>query len=146
MWYSNPEKNIYFSTYHPPTLIHLSYLFTSASKPAALKFWPLSQPLSHLRFNLFVTIETFATFLDPIGNCFMQQTLPTLNRKHFFMNILCTKSFRTQKRTRERCSAVVHASSTVAVLTTETNLWTCMLVRCLDCHKAGLCCYLVRHI
>jgi hypothetical protein len=32
-----PGKNIYFSTYPPPTLVHLSQCFTSASKPAALK-------------------------------------------------------------------------------------------------------------
>jgi hypothetical protein len=30
-------RNIYFSTYPPPTLIHLSHRFTSASKPAAEK-------------------------------------------------------------------------------------------------------------
>jgi hypothetical protein len=47
-----------------------------------------SQPLPHLRFNLFLISETFATFLDPVVNRFMRQTLPTINRKHFFMNIL----------------------------------------------------------
>jgi hypothetical protein len=29
------------------------------------------------------------------------------------------------KSTTERCSLVVHSSSTVAILTTETSLWTC---------------------
>jgi hypothetical protein len=42
-------KNTYFSTYPPPTLIHLTHRFTSASKPAAQKsFWLLSQSLPHL--------------------------------------------------------------------------------------------------
>jgi hypothetical protein len=38
------------------------------------------------------------------------------------------------------------ASSTVAILTTESSLWTCILICYLDCHKAGLCCYLVTDI
>jgi hypothetical protein len=29
--------------------------------------------------------------------CFMRQTLPTISRKHFFMNILCIGSFCSQK-------------------------------------------------
>jgi hypothetical protein len=33
----NWKKNIYFSTYPPPTLIRLSNRFTSASKPTAQK-------------------------------------------------------------------------------------------------------------
>jgi hypothetical protein len=33
--HTRTRKNIYFSTYPPPTLIHLSHRFTSASKPAA---------------------------------------------------------------------------------------------------------------
>jgi hypothetical protein len=42
-------KNIYFSTYPPPTLIHLPHRFTSASKPAEQKsFWLLSQSLRTL--------------------------------------------------------------------------------------------------
>jgi hypothetical protein len=85
-------------SYPPPTLIHLSLRFTSASKPATQKyFWLLSQPLPHLRFKLFVISETFATFLDPAVNRFTRQTLPTVNRKHFFMNILCTESFLSTK-------------------------------------------------
>jgi hypothetical protein len=59
-WYSNLEKNIYFSTYPPPTLIHLSYHFVSASKPTAYKLWLLSQPFPHLHFNLFMMGEMFA--------------------------------------------------------------------------------------
>jgi hypothetical protein len=33
--------------------------------------------------------------------------------------------FAHKKRTRERCFSVVHSSSMVAVLTTETSLWAC---------------------
>jgi hypothetical protein len=34
----------------------------------------------------------------------------------------------TNKRTTERWSSVVHSSSTVAILTTETSLWTCVCI------------------
>jgi hypothetical protein len=58
-------------------------------------------------------------------------------RKHFFMNILWPT---------EWCSLVVHTSSTVAILNTETSLWTCAFTCYLDCHEAGMCCYIVIHI
>jgi hypothetical protein len=64
-------------------------------------------------------------FLDPVVNCSVLQTLPTINRKHFFMNILCIESFCPQKHTTERCLLVLHSSSTFAILTTETSIWTC---------------------
>jgi hypothetical protein len=54
----------------------------------------------------------------------------TAHRKQetFFMNILCIKSFCPQKRKpqQNRCSSVLHSSSMVAILTTETSLWTCV--------------------
>jgi hypothetical protein len=66
-----PGKNIYFSTYPPPALIHFSHRFTSASKPAAYKSF--GSCLSHFRtsatYNLFVISETF---LAPFVNCFTQ--------------------------------------------------------------------------
>jgi hypothetical protein len=65
-------------------------------------FWLFSQPLQHLCFNLFVMSETFATFVDLVVNRFTLRTLPTLKRKHFFMNILCIESFCPQKKTHNR--------------------------------------------
>jgi hypothetical protein len=91
-----PGISIYFSTYPPPTLIHLSYRFTSASKPAAS-----SQPLSHLRFNLF---HHQRNVCHPAVNRFTRQTLPTVNRKHFFMNILCIEPFCPQKNAQQNAA------------------------------------------
>jgi hypothetical protein len=55
-----------------------------------------------------------------------RQTLPTVNRKYFFTNILCIETFCSQRKCAiERCSAIVHSSNSVAILTTETNLSTC---------------------
>jgi hypothetical protein len=45
-----PGKNVYFSTYPPTTLIHLSHRFTRASKPAPQK--PLDCCLSHFRTSV----------------------------------------------------------------------------------------------
>jgi hypothetical protein len=52
-------------------------------------------------------------FLDPVMNRFTWQRLPTINRKHFGVNILCVVSFCPQKRTTERCSSIVYTISTV---------------------------------
>jgi hypothetical protein len=53
-------KNIYFSTYPPPTLIHLSLRFTGASKPATQKATsaPPFQPLRHQRNGCHVSPPT----------------------------------------------------------------------------------------
>jgi hypothetical protein len=85
----------------------------------------------------------------PVVNRFMRQIVPNVNRKHFFMNILGIESFSPPKkrRTIERCSSVLHPSSTVTILTTETNLWTWRMHICyLDCHDTRLLWYRVIYI
>jgi hypothetical protein len=107
----------------------------------------LSQPLPHLPLNLFVISETFATFLDPVVSRFTLQTLPTVNRKHIFMNIICIESFRAQN-THNRM--LLFGSTTLKHVrhfdyyNKPLNLR--MRVCYLDCNEAGLCCYLVTHI
>jgi hypothetical protein len=100
----------------------------------------LSQPLLHLCFNLFVVSGTFA----PRWNSFTQQTLPTVNRKHFFMNILCIGPFAHRKMHNRMLLFSSTHSSMVAILTPETSLLNMRMCVCyLDCHEGGLCCYLV---
>jgi hypothetical protein len=83
-------------------------------------------------------------FLDPVVNRFTRWTFPTVNMKHFFMNILCIESFCPQKTQKQLCSSVGHSSSTVTILTTATSLRTMRMCVCyLYCHETGLCCYLV---
>jgi hypothetical protein len=84
------KKNIHFSIYPPPTLILLS------------------QPLPHLRFKLFVVSEMFSKFLAPVVNRFTRQTLLTLNRKQFCMNIFCCESFCPHK-----CTTLLFGSSPI---------------------------------
>jgi hypothetical protein len=80
---------IYFSAYPPPTLIHLSHRFTSASQPTAQK--PSDCCLRHLRISV-STSSSSAKRFPPKWNRFTRQTLPTINMKHFFMNIICIES------------------------------------------------------
>jgi hypothetical protein len=73
-------------------------------------FLLLSQPLPHLRFVICNFRMSLREFFDPVVNRFMRQTLPTVNRKHFSMNILRIKSFCPQKeRTTELWFSVVHS-------------------------------------
>jgi hypothetical protein len=99
---------------------------------------PPFQPLRHQR-NL----------CHPVVNRFTRQTLPTVNMKRFFINILCVESVCPQKKKSitERCSSVV----TLLKHGRHFDYWNQSLnmsirVCYLDCHEAGLCCYVVIHI
>jgi hypothetical protein len=75
-------------------------------------FWLLSQPRPHLRFNVFIISQTSVPrwqFLDPVVNRFIWQTLSTLNRKHFFMNILHIESIFPQRHTTDLCFSVARS-------------------------------------
>jgi hypothetical protein len=55
--------------------------------------------LRRLRWAWHVThVGNKEEILDPGVNRFMQQTLPTANRKHFFKNILCIEFSCPQKK------------------------------------------------
>jgi hypothetical protein len=84
-------------------------LLTLASATSAPPFQPLRLQRNVCRPNV---------------NHFTRQTLPTVNGKHFSMNILCIEFFFPEITT-EPCSSEVHTSITVAILTTDTSLWTC---------------------
>jgi hypothetical protein len=96
------NKNIYSSTYPPPALIHLSHRFTRASNPqhtrrslstaVSATYAPPFQPFCHQRNICHVSRPS----CEP-----QRQTLPIVNRKHFFMNILCIESFFPTKITQK---------------------------------------------
>jgi hypothetical protein len=67
MWYSKLEKKKkafpdISSTNSVPSL------YQCVETRSIQVFWLLSQPLPHLRFNVFVISEVFATFLGPVVN------------------------------------------------------------------------------
>jgi hypothetical protein len=135
MWYSNQEKTfisrhvLHQHWYTCPIALpmrrnpqHRS-LLTVISATSAPRFQP-------------VISETFATkaeLLYPTNTSHRKQET-FLYEYSLHWVLLPTK----KRRTTERCSSVIHSSSTVAILTTETSL--------LDCYEDGLCCYLVIHI
>jgi hypothetical protein len=97
---------------------------------------PPFQPLRHER-NLCL----------PVVNRFTRQTLPTVKRKHFFMNILYTEPFRPQKNSHNR---TLFFGSTLLKNGRYSDFWNQplnmrMRVCYLDSHEAGLCCYPVIH-
>jgi hypothetical protein len=111
MWYQNLKKKTLISR---QTLYQLWYtcpITLPVSKPEAQKSWLF---ISH--FRIYVSTSSSSAkclpprwqFHDPVVNYFMWQTLPTINRKHFFMNILCIESFCPQIHTREHYSSVVY--------------------------------------
>jgi hypothetical protein len=146
MWYSNPGKTLFLDiTYiNIHTLVSSLYQCVETCSQEVFRLC-----LSHFRTSV-LTSSSSAKLLP----CFSTQLWNALRNKHFLpwsWNIslwisFALSPFAHRKRTTERCSSVVQTSSTVAVLTTETNLWTCMFVCYIHCHKAGLCCYLVRHM
>jgi hypothetical protein len=96
---------------------------------------PPFQPLRHQR-NICHTVV----------NRFTWQTLPTVNRKHslWISFALSPCIDKKKERATERYSSVVHSSSTVAILINWNHPLNMRMRVCyLDCHEAGLCCYLV---
>jgi hypothetical protein len=145
MWYSNLEKNIYFSTYPPPTLIHFSQHFTSASNPqhrslltvvSAISAPPF-QPLSHQWNNV----------CHPNLNRFMRQTLPTVNKKYLWISFALSPFANNKKK----YNRTLLFGNTLIKHGRHFDYWYQPLnmflhVCYLECHEAGLFCYLVIHI
>jgi hypothetical protein len=82
--------------------------------------------------------------LPPRWNCFTWQTLPNINKKHFFTDILCIESFWPQK-SQERTSLF---GNTLLKHGRHFDYWKqplnmCIRVGYLDCHEAGMCCYIL---
>jgi hypothetical protein len=84
--------------------------------------------------------------LPPILNCFTRQALPTVNRKYFFVNILCIGPFCSQKthnRTLLLGSGVIRNSRHFDYWNQLLNMR--MRVYYPNCHEVALCWYLVIH-
>jgi hypothetical protein len=122
VWYWNlGKKHLFLDVSSTNTDTLIPSLYQCVETRSIEVFWtvlsatsgPPFQPLRHQR-NVFHSVM----------NLFPLQTLHTVNRKRFFMNILCNGSFCPQKRTEVHCSSVVYSSSTVFILTTKTSLWT----------------------
>jgi hypothetical protein len=135
-------ENIYFSTYPPPTWIHLSCLFTQSVETRSIQFYRLlSQPISHVSFIIFNFRMSLREFLDPAAGSSTEQALPTVSRKHLFMNILCPQ--RAQENAAFRYYTP-QAQSPFDYWNQPLNMR--MQICYLDCHEGGLCSFLMIHI
>jgi hypothetical protein len=93
------------------------------------------------------TSSSSGNICHPAVNRFTRQTLPTVNRKHFFMNSLWIESFcpqKTHNRTLLFGSILLKRGRRFDYWNQPLNIR--MGVCYLDSHEAGLCCYLVTHI
>jgi hypothetical protein len=86
-------------------------------------------------------------YLHQVLDAFTRQTIPTVIRKHFLTNILCIESF-CQQKTHNRAllflSTHLKHGSHFDYWNQSLNIHMCVCY--LDCHEAGLCCYLVIRI
>jgi hypothetical protein len=136
MWHSNLRKKISFTNIDTLNIAlpmhrnpqHRSLLTVDSATSA-----PHFQPLRHQR-----------NVCHPVVNCFTRQTHPGRN---FFVNILCIESFflpKTDNKTLLFGSiALMQVCHFVYwYLPLNMRFSACYL----DCHEAGLCCYLVIHI
>jgi hypothetical protein len=143
-----PWNNINFSTYPPLTLIHLSHRFTSASKPAAQSIStvvsatsaPQFQPLRHQRNVCHVSRPS----CEPL---YMTDTSHSKQEAFLYEYPLHWVLLPTEKTHNKR----LLRSITLLKHGRQFDYWNWplnirMRVCYLDCHEAGLCCYLVMHI
>jgi hypothetical protein len=131
--------NNYFSTY--PLLTNLSRRYTSASKLATLKSFDCC--VSHFCTSV-STSSSSAKRLSPVVNHFRRQTLPKVNRTHFFTNMFWIASFRPRN---SRYRSFLFGSK-LCKHGCHFDYWNqplnmSMHVCYLDCHEGGLWCYLV---
>jgi hypothetical protein len=110
----------------------------------ALPVSPNPQPLPHLRFNLFVIGETFATKMEPL---YMTNTS---HRKHetfhygYALHWVLLPTKKAHNRTLLFGSTFLKNGRHFHYRNQPLNM--CMRVCYLDCHEVELCCYLVIHI
>jgi hypothetical protein len=96
----------------------------------------------------FQTLRHQRNICHTFVNHFTRQTIPTVKRKYFFVNILCIKSFCPQNKNAQEEAALQYSLLKQGRRFDYWNqpLKVCMRICYLDCHEAGLCCYIVIHI
>jgi hypothetical protein len=138
------EKHLFFDISYTNIGTLIPSLYQYVETHSIEVFWLLSQPLPHLRFNS----SSWAKRLLPRWNRFKQQTLPSIDRKHFFMNILCIDSFCLQKSTQNRMLifGCIHLKHGRHLYYWKQPLNMRIRAFYLDYYEAELCCYLMIHI
>jgi hypothetical protein len=91
------KKHLFLDISSSNTDIFVPSLYQCVETRSIKVFWLLSQSFPHLRFIICGFQTSLKEFLNPVVNRFTRQTRPNVNKKHFFMNILCIESLCPQK-------------------------------------------------
>jgi hypothetical protein len=83
------RKNLFLDISSTNVNTHFSSLYQCVE---TLNIEVLDCCLRHIR-NSTSTFKSSVKISCPVVNCFIRQTIHTVNRKHFFMNILCIETF-----------------------------------------------------
>jgi hypothetical protein len=95
MWYSNLEKNIYFRH-----ILHQHWYTCPIALPVRRnpQHRSLLSVISATSVPPFQRLRHQKNICQPVLSRFTRQTLPTVNRKNFFINIFCVECFCPQKK------------------------------------------------
>jgi hypothetical protein len=139
-------RNISFSTYPPPTLILLSHRFTSASKPAVLKSFDCC--LSHFRTSVSTSSSSAKPLPPSCEPLYWTNTSHHKQETFLYEYLLHWILLPTKKKTNNKTLLFgsIHLKHGGHFNYWKQPLNICMRVCYLDCHEAGLCCYLLIHI
>jgi hypothetical protein len=144
MWYSNPKKKHFISRHPPPTLIHLSHRFISASKPEAYKSFDCC--LGHFRTLVSTSSSSAKRLPSSCEPLYATNTSPR-NQETFLYEYLfhwVLLPTKTHNRTLLFGSTLLKHGRHFDYWNQPLNIG--MKVCYIDCLEAGLCCYVVIHI
>jgi hypothetical protein len=135
---------------HGNTLVQLLHCLSLTScqlestlPPAAQLLLSQSQQGDLVGYHLRL-LTSLRQFVNKVMSRSTRRTLPAVNRKHLFMHRFCIEYFlpqETQNRTSIFGSILLKHCHYFDYW--KQSLKMSMLVCYLDCHEAGLCCYLV---
>jgi hypothetical protein len=122
------QMDIKHKLYYILTWVKHLFLDISSTNTHTLRRYPqckiLLTLISAISSPSFQALHHQRNICHPVVNCITRQTLPTVNRQHFFMNILCIEFFCPQKKRHKRTLIFGSTpSSAIPISTTKTNLW-----------------------
>jgi hypothetical protein len=137
------EKHLFLDISSINTDILVPSLYQCVETRNIELFWLLSRPLPHLRLNIFVIIETFATKPEKL-----YATNTSHRKQETFLYEYPSRCVILPTKTHNK---TLLFGSTILKHGRHFDYWNQPLnmrqrVCCLDFHVAGLCCYLVMHI
>jgi hypothetical protein len=113
-------KNVYFSTYPPPTLTTCPIALPVRRNPQSFHCC-----LSHFITSVSTSSSSAKRLPPSCELLYATNTSPRKQKTFLLAYTLHWAILPRKKRKTESCSLVVNLPSTVAILITKTSLWTC---------------------